>query len=190
MPGDLELRLDGLFRHIKWEGFGETKTYDFDEFQGALRWGTYQGLSHEGNVVSSIGYSRFTDRIRDTPRYFFLKRSYAWASVTGGATGPAGVKLLVMARALHERETGFNFAAMTASLELPALSVFTPIADATMFLKNDGAWERPWAAGVRSQVGAHSVLLYASNTWGPTAPDSLYGESDVLIYALRVAMIF
>jgi hypothetical protein len=190
VPGDLELRLDGLFHHVNWTGFGESRTYDFDEFQGALRWGTYQRLAHDGNVVSSAGYSRFTERIRDGARYFFLKRSYAWMTVTGGASGPLGARLQMMARGLHERETGRDIAALTASLELPAVSVFTPIGDTTVFIRNPGSWTRPWAAGVRSPVGPHSILLYVSNTWGTTAPDSLYGEPHLLLYNLRAAMIF
>ncbi len=190
IPGDLELDLDGLFHHVKWAGFGQVRTYDFDEFQGGLRWGAYQRLAHEGNVVTAAGYSRFTERIRDQPRYFFLKRSYAWATVTGGATGPGGTRLLVMARGLHERETRHDIAAVTTSVELPALSAFTPLGDATVFLHNPGGWTRPWAAGVRSPVGNHRVLVYVSNTWGPTAPDSLYGEPHLLFYNLRAAMLF
>lgn len=190
MPSDLELRLDGLFHHVDWQGFGETRTYDFDELQGALRWGTYQGLPHDGGVVSAAGYSRFTERIRDATQYFFLKRSYLWATVTGGATGPVGARMLVMARGLHERETGHDITALTASLELPAVGAFTPLGDMTTFLTNPGGWTRPWAAGIRSAVGVHSLLLYVSNTWGPTAPDALFGEPHLLMYNLRAAMIF
>lgn len=190
VPGDLELRLDGLFHHAAWHGFGETRTYDFDEYQGALRWGAYQRLAHGGNVVSAAGYSRFTERIRDPNRYFFLKRSYVWANVTGGAAGPLNLRLLVMVRGLHERESGHDVLASTASLELPPVGAFTPLGDATVFLRNPGGWTRPWAAGVRSAVGPHSVLLYVSNTWGATAPDALYGEPRLLMYHVRAAMIF
>lgn len=190
VPGDLELRFDGLFHHAAWRGFGETRTYDFDEYQGALRWGTYQHLAYGGNVVSAAGYSRFTERIRDPARYFFLKRSYLWANVTGGATGPLGARMLVMARGLYERETRNTVTALTAGLELPAVGAFTPVGDLTVFLRNPGGWTRPWAAGVRSPVGRHSILCYVSNTWGATAPDSLYGEPHLVMYNLRAAMIF
>jgi hypothetical protein len=190
LPGDLEMRFDGLFHHVKFQAFGLTRTYDFDEYQGSMRWGTYQNLAHGGNVISAVGWSRFTERIRNLEQYAFVKRTYSWGSVTGGGIGPFGSRLLLVLRGLHEQETRHDVAAVTTSLELPEFSSFTPLGDVTMFLRNPGAWHRPWAAGVRSRVGAHWILLYASNTWGTTAPDSLYGEPHRLFYNLRASMLF
>ena len=80
-------------------------------------------------------------------------------------------------------------AAATASLELPEIFRFTAIGDMTWFIRNPGKWKRPWAAGIRVPIEKNFLVVYFSNTWGTTSPDSLYGEPFHLINA-RYVMVF
>lgn len=190
LPGNLELTGHGLFHHQKVSGFGDEYRYDFDEFQAGLRWGGPQGNPTGPRTCFAGGVSKMYGRLKFSDgRYFFFKRRYLWANATTSVTGSKNSRLIIAMKGLHEQDTGNKIAATAGSLELAAVRGITLIGDMAWFIKNPAQWRRPWALGARRALGRHWLVFYVSNTWGTTAPDSLFG-TQTKFYNVRLHMIF
>jgi len=194
LAGNLELVGHGLFHHAKIEttfnGVREVYRYDFDEFQGGVRWGILQRRSSMVRASAAAGVSRFYTRLKFSDgRYLFSEQRYTWANTTVSVDGRNGSRLIVAVKGLREKETGHDIVAAAASLELARIFGITPVGDLAMFIKNPGQWRRPWAAGGRLPMGRHWLVVYVSNTWGTTAPDSLFGTTSKFLN-VRVHMVF
>lgn len=183
-----ELALHGLFRHQRIDGFGTSFRYDFDEFQGALRWGPPLAMPGRSAVATAFGFSRLYARHKYSDgRYAFFKRRYWWGEAIAETAAPGGARLAIAERHVREVETASDIDALIALVELPRLGGVSLLGEVGHFLRNPSAWKRPWAAGARLGTGRARVYLYTSNTWGTTMPDSLSGTPD-LFYNLRIAL--
>lgn len=186
--GGLEITLHGLFHHQRIDGFGASYRYDFDEFQGALRWGPTFALPGKSAVATAFGFSRMYARHKYSDgRYSFFTRRYWWGEVIAETAAPGGARIAIAERHLREVETTTDLDALIALVELPPLGGVFLLGEVGHFLRNPFAWKRPWAAGARLGSGRARVYLYTSNTWGTTVADSLYGMPD-LFYNLRIAL--
>ncbi|MEK7767243.1 MAG: hypothetical protein AAB368_13520, partial [bacterium] len=108
LGGGLELQLQGLFRHMRYTDsiLGNLHQYDFDEHQLALKWSLLGGPSSRAGVAPMIGWSRFTETVREgASARSSLRRTYRWGSLISSAAGPGGSRLIVTARTLQEVES-------------------------------------------------------------------------------------
>ncbi len=188
MPGRLELDARGLFDHRRVEGFGEYWSFDFDEFQGALRWNPLHDLPGGTGGSTATGFSRmYTRQKYSDGRYSFWKLRFWWAEVLAAAVSPGGAGVTIGTRWLRTVEARTDLAAMVASVVSPPLGSVTAILEGARLVRNPGRWRAPWALGLRAASGPAALTVYASNTWGPMAPDSLYGTS-LTFWNVRVTL--
>ncbi len=186
--GGFEIALHGLFHHQRIDGFGTSYRYDFDEFQGGLRWGPSVALPGGGAVAGAAGFSRMYARHKYSDgRYSMYKRRYWWGEIVTETGAPGGARLALAERHVREVETAVDINALILLVELPKLGGVTLLGEVGHLLRNPFDWKRPWAAGGRIGGDRVVVSLYTSNTWGTTVPDSLYGAPD-LFYNVRVAL--
>ncbi len=186
--GGLEINLHGLFHHQRIDGFGTSFRYDFDEFQGSLRWGPTLPLPGASAIVSAAGFSRMYARHKYSDgRYSMFKRRYWWGEAMAETGAPGGARVAIAERHVREVETTTDLDALFLLVELPRLGGVSLLGEIGQFLRNPHDWTRPWAAGARLGSGRAVVTLYTSNTWGTTVPDSLYGAPDIF-YNVRVTL--
>jgi hypothetical protein len=186
--GGLELDLHGLFHHQRIDGFGTSFRYDFDEFQGGVRWGPSLALPGRSAVATAAGFSRMYARHKYSDgRYSFFVRRYWWGEAIAETAAGGGARVAFAERHVREVETKTDIDAVMALVELPPLGGVSLLGEAGHFLRNPFAWHRPWAAGARLGTGNARVYLYTSNTWGTTVADSLYGAPGIF-YNLRLAL--